>query len=51
MFTFEDIVNKLVQDVHKLWKCQSEQFDKENSSLDGHLLLLQLNSLHRLLRV
>ena len=51
MFTLEDIKNKLVEDVYKLWKCQKEQFDRENSSLDGHLLLLQLNSLHRLLRV
>jgi len=51
MFTFEDIVNKLVQDVHKLWKCRSEQFNSEKPLLDGHLLLLQLKSSHRILRV
>jgi hypothetical protein len=51
MFTIEGIINKPVQDIHKLWKCQSEQFEMENSSSEGHLLLLQLNSLHRLLRV
>jgi len=51
MLTFQVIINKLVDDVHKLWKCQSEQFDMEKSSSEGHLLLLQLNSLPRTLRV
>jgi len=23
MFTLEDIMNKLLEDVHSLWKCQS----------------------------
>jgi len=51
MFTPEDIINKLVEDVHSLWKCQSEQFEWENSSSEVHLLLLQLNSSQRVLRV
>jgi len=38
-------------DEHKLWKSQCEQFKGENSSSEGHLLLLQLNSLPRILRV
>jgi len=41
MFTVEGIINKLVEDVCKLWKCQSEQFKWEKSLLEGHLLLLQ----------
>jgi hypothetical protein len=44
MFTLEDIINKLEEDVNKLWKSQSEQFKMEKSSSEGHLLLLQLNS-------
>jgi hypothetical protein len=51
MFTIEGIMNVLEDDVHKLWKFHSEQFKLEKSSLEGHLLLLQLNYLHRLLRV
>ena len=51
MFTIEDIMNVLEDDVHKLWKFHSEQLKLEKSSLEGHLLLLQLNYLHRLLRV
>ena len=51
MFTLEDIINKLGEDVDKLWKCQSEQFNSEKSSSEGHLLLLQLNTSHRILRV
>jgi len=51
MFTIEGIMNVLKDDVHKLWKFYSEQFKLEKSLLEGHLLLLQLNYLHRLLRV
>ena len=51
MFTLEDIMNKLVENVHKLWKCQREQSNSEKSSFEIHLLLLQLNSSHRKLRV
>jgi len=51
MFTLEDIINNLEEDLHKLCKCQSEQFNSEKSSSEGHLLLLQLTSSHRILRV
>jgi hypothetical protein len=51
MFTLEDIMNILEEDVHKLWKFHSEQHISEMSSLEGHLLLLQLNNSHCLLRV
>ena len=51
MFTLEGVINKLVEDVQKFWKCQSEQFEMEKSSSEGHLLLLQLNTLPRILRV
>jgi len=51
MFALEDIMNVLEEDVHKMWKFHSEKFKLEKSSLEGHLLLLQLNDLHRLLRV
>ena len=51
MFTLEDIINNLVEDVHSLWKYQSEQFELEDSSSEGQLLLLQLNSSQRVLRV
>jgi len=51
MFTFEDIINKVMEGVHKLWECQSEQFKEDNSSSVGHLLLEELNSLPRILRV
>jgi hypothetical protein len=51
LFTLEGIMNKLVYDVHKLWKYQRVQFKSENSSSEGHLLLLQLNLLQRDLRV
>jgi hypothetical protein len=44
-------MNKLVEDVQSMWKRQSEQFKVEKTSSEGHLLLLQLNSLHRALRV
>ena len=39
------------EDMHQLWKFHSEQRKLEQPSLEGHLLLLQLNNLHRLLRV
>ena len=51
MFTLEDIMKVLEEDVHKLWKFHREQLKLEKPSLEGHLLLLQLNCLHRLLRV
>jgi hypothetical protein len=51
MFTLEDIMNVLEEDVHKMWKFHSEQFKLEMWSLEGHLLLLQLNYLYHLLRV
>jgi len=51
MFTLEDIMNVLKEDLHKLWKFHSEQLKLEKSSLEGHLLLLQLSYLHCLLRV
>jgi len=51
MFTLEGIINKLEEDVHKLAECECEQFKWEKSSLQGHLLFLQLNSSHRTLRV
>lgn len=51
MFTLEKIVNVLEDDVHKLWKFHSEQLKMEKSSLERQLQLLQLNGLHRLLRV
>jgi hypothetical protein len=51
MFSLEDIISKEVEDVHKLWKSRSEQFKMEKSSSEGHLSLLQLNSLQRMLLV
>jgi len=51
MFTLEGIVNRLEDDVHKLWKCQREQFKSEKTSSEGHLLLLHLNTAHRIVRV
>jgi hypothetical protein len=51
MLTVEGIINKLVDDVHKLWKYKSEQFKMEKYLSEGHLLFLQLNSLPRILRV
>ena len=51
MLTFEDIINKLMEGVHKLWECQSEQLKVEKFSSEGYLLLLQLNPLPRILRV
>jgi len=51
ILTVEGIINKLMVDVHKLWECQSEQFEREKSLSEGHLLLLQLHSLPRILRV
>ena len=46
MFTLEDIMDVLEEDVHTLWKIHSEQRKLEEPSLEGHLLLLQLNDLH-----
>jgi hypothetical protein len=51
MLTVEGILNRLVEDVHKLWICQREQFKWEKSPSEGHVLLLQLNTLPRTLRV
>ena len=51
MVTIEGIMKVMKEDVHKLCKFHSEQFKLKQSSLEGQLLLLQLNSLHRLLRV
>ena len=51
MFTVEDIRNTLEDDVRKLWNFHSEQWKLENSLLEGHLMLLQLNALHHLLRI
>jgi hypothetical protein len=39
------------EDMHQLRKFHSEQHKLGQPSLQGHLLLLQLNDLHRLLRV
>ena len=38
MFTVEDIVNVLEEEVHKMWKFHSEQLKLEKLSLAGHLL-------------
>ena len=51
MFAIEDIINKLEEGMHNLWKCQSEQIKLLESTLEGQLLLPQLNSSHRKLRV
>ena len=51
VFTLELIMNVLEEDLHQLWKFHREQLKLEMSSLEGQLLLLQLNCLHRLLRV
>jgi len=51
MFNIEGIMSVLKEDMHKLWKFYSEQFEQEKSLLVGYLRLLQLNYLHRLLRV
>jgi len=51
MLTAEGNINRLMEDVHKLWECQREQFKREKSLSEGHLLLLQLNSLPCILRV
>lgn len=45
------MMNLLEEDVKQLWKFHSEQRKMEELSLEGHLLLLQLNYLYRLLRV
>jgi hypothetical protein len=50
MFTIEGIMNVLEEGVYKLWKFHSEELKLEKSSLEGRLLLLQLNNLHPLLR-
>ena len=44
MFALEGIVNKVAEAVHKLWKCNGEKFETKKNSLEGHFLLLQLNS-------
>jgi hypothetical protein len=44
-------MNVLEEDVHQLRKFYSEQHKLEEPSLEGHLLLPQLNDLHSLLRV
>jgi hypothetical protein len=44
-------MNVLEEDVHQLQKFHSKQHKLGEPSLEGHLLLLQLNDLHRLLRV
>jgi len=49
MFTVEDIMNVLEEEVCKVLKFHSEQFKFEELSLEGQLLLLQLNSLFHLL--
>jgi len=51
VFNIEGIMSVLKEDMHKLWKFYSEQFEQEKSLLVGYLRLLQLNYLHRLLRV
>ena len=51
MSTLEGIMNVLEENVHKLWQFHSEQFKLEKPSFEEYLLLLQLNYLHRLLRV
>jgi len=51
MFAVEDIINKLVEDMQKLWKYRSEQFGLENSSSEEHFLLLHLKTSNILLRV
>jgi hypothetical protein len=51
MFTLEDIMNALEEDVNKMWKFHSEQFKLKMWSLEVHLLLLQLNYLHCSLRI
>jgi uncharacterized protein YecA (UPF0149 family) len=51
MAKIEDIINVLNKDVHTLWQFHSEKFKLEKCSLEGHLLLLQLNILHRFLSV
>jgi len=51
MLTVEGIINRLMEDVHNLWKIQSEQFKMEKSSSEGHLLLLLLNFLFPILSV
>jgi hypothetical protein len=47
MVIIEGSMNVLEDDVHTLWKFHSEQHNLEKSLLEGHLLLLQLNDLHR----
>jgi len=46
MATIEGIMNVLEDDVHTLLKFHSEQHKLEKS-LEGHVLLLQLNGLQR----
>jgi len=45
MFTLEDIMNVLEEDMDKLLKFHSDQLKLEKSSFEGHLMLLQLNYL------
>jgi hypothetical protein len=49
MVTLEGIIIMPEEHVQKFWKLHNEQFKLDNSVLKGHLLLLHLNSLHRLL--
>ena len=36
MVTGEGFINKLGENVHRFWKCQSEQFIMEKISSEGH---------------
>jgi hypothetical protein len=51
MFTIENIMSVPEDDVHKLFKCNSELLKLEKQSLQGNSLLVGLNYLHILLRV
>ena len=51
MFALEGFMNVQEAEVQKLWKFYSEENKLEKPSLAGHLLLLQLNILHNLLRM
>jgi hypothetical protein len=51
MVTLEGIIIMPEEDMRKFQKFHNEQLELEMSSLIGHLLLLQLNALHRLLAV
>ena len=51
MLTFEDTINKVEENMNKVWKSQTEQYKVDKSSSERYLLLLHLNSLPRILRV